>query len=46
MSELYSTGGLAKAAGVTVRAVQYYDNRKLLSPSAITEGGETTIHRS
>ncbi|KGR72714.1 MerR family transcriptional regulator [Streptococcus phocae subsp. salmonis] len=39
MSEWYSTGDLAKAAGVTVRTVQYYDRRKLLSPSAITEGG-------
>ncbi|NGL83667.1 MerR family transcriptional regulator [Streptococcus equi] len=39
MSDIYSTGELAKAAGVTIRTVQYYDNRNLLSPSAITDGG-------
>lgn len=35
----YSTGELAQACGVTVRTVQYYDEKSLLSPSAHTEGG-------
>lgn len=36
---LYTTGELAKADGVTVRTVQYYDKQGLLSPSDWTEGG-------
>lgn len=39
MSDIYSTGELAKAAGVTVRTVQYYDKRGILLPSQLTEGG-------
>lgn len=35
----YTTGELAKACGVTVRTVQYYDNRGILIPSALSEGG-------
>ena len=35
----YSTGELAKLCGVTVRTVQFYDQRGLLIPSALTEGG-------
>ena len=35
----YTTGELAKACGVTVRTVQYYDGRGILVPSALTEGG-------
>lgn len=35
----YSTGELARACGVTVRTVQYYDERGLLPPAALTEGG-------
>lgn len=35
----YTTGELAKRCGVTVRTVQYYDTRGILSPSALTEGG-------
>ena len=35
----YTTGELAKRAGVSVRTVQYYDTRGLLSPSAFSEGG-------
>lgn len=38
MSEKYSTGDLAKEAGVTVRTVQYYDKRGILSPSELSEG--------
>lgn len=35
----YTTGELAKLCGVTVRTVQYYDTRGILSPSALSEGG-------
>ena len=35
----YTTGELAKLAGVTVRTVQYYDTRGILIPSDFSEGG-------
>ena len=35
----YTTGEIAKLCGVTVRTVQYYDARKILVPSELTEGG-------
>ena len=35
----YTTGELAKLCGVTVRTVQYYDTRGILTPSQLTEGG-------
>ncbi len=35
----YTTGEMAKRCGVTVRTVQYYDARGLLTPSELTEGG-------
>ena len=35
----YTTGEIAKLCDVTVRTVQYYDNRDLLIPSELTEGG-------
>ena len=35
----YTTGELAKACDVTVRTVQFYDQRGILIPSALTEGG-------
>lgn len=35
----YTTGELAKLCGVTVRTVQYYDARKILVPSELSEGG-------
>ena len=38
MSE-YTTGEMAKLCGITVRTVQYYDNRSILVPSRLTEGG-------
>ena len=34
----YSTGELAQACGVTVRTVQYYDEKGLLPPSGLTVG--------
>lgn len=39
MSQIYSTGDLAKLTGVSVRTVQYYDKRGILQPSGLTEGG-------
>ena len=36
---LYTTGELAKLSGVSVRTVQYYDNRGILVPSELSEGG-------
>lgn len=39
ISQTYSTGDLAKLAGVSVRTVQYYDKRGILQPSDLTEGG-------
>lgn len=38
-NNLYTTGELASACGVTVRTVQYYDSKKLLTPSGYSEGG-------
>ena len=35
----YTTGEIARLCGVTVRTVQYYDSRNILSPSAVSEGG-------
>ena len=35
----YTTGELAKLCGVTVRTVQYYDIRGILTPTALSEGG-------
>ena len=35
----YTTGELAKLCGVSVRTVQYYDNRGILIPSQLSEGG-------
>lgn len=35
----YTTGEIAQLCGVTVRTVQYYDNRGILLPSELSEGG-------
>lgn len=35
----YSTGELAKIVGVSVRTVQYYDQRGILIPSEVSDGG-------
>lgn len=35
----YTTGEIAKICGVSVRTVQYYDTRGILTPSEFTEGG-------
>lgn len=35
----YTTGELAKACGVTVRTIQFYDSKDLLKPSELTDGG-------
>ena len=42
----YSTGELAQTCGVTVRTVQHYDNKGLLSPSARTDGGRRLYSQS
>ena len=38
-SNLYTTGELAKLCDVSVRTVQYYDDRGILVPSQLSEGG-------
>ena len=35
----YTTGEVAKLCGVSVRTVQYYDERNILVPSELSEGG-------
>ena len=35
----YTTGEIAKLCNVSVRTVQYYDSRKLLIPSELSDGG-------
>ncbi len=35
----YTTGELARLCGVSVRTVQYYDDRGILTPSELSEGG-------
>ena len=43
----FSTGELAKAAEVSVRTVQYYDQRGILTPSEVTEGvGESITNQT
>ena len=39
MSELYTTGEIAKICKVSVRTVQYYDTRGILVPRCLSEGG-------
>lgn len=36
---MYTTGEVAKLCNVSVRTVQYYDARGILTPSELTEGG-------
>ena len=38
-NKLYTTGEIAKLCGVSVRTVQYYDDRGILIPSTLSEGG-------
>lgn len=35
----YTSGEMAKLCGVSVRTVQYYDSRNILTPSELSEGG-------
>ncbi len=37
--EKYTSGEIAKLCSVSVRTVQYYDSRSLLTPSELSEGG-------
>lgn len=46
MSQAYTTGDLAKLAGVSVRTVQYYDKRGILVPSQLSEGGRRIYSES
>ena len=46
----YTTGEIAKLCNVSVRTVQYYDTRSILTPSELSEGGrrlysEGDLHR-
>ncbi|MBE6633866.1 MAG: MerR family transcriptional regulator [Ruminococcaceae bacterium] len=36
---MFTTGEIAKLCGVTVRTVQYYDTRGILTPSELSDGG-------
>ena len=38
-ASFYTTGEIAKLTGVSVRTVQYYDDRGILVPSELSEGG-------
>ena len=38
-SIFYTTGELARLCGISVRTVQYYDDRGILLPSELSEGG-------
>ena len=38
-SNFYTTGEIATLCGVSVRTVQYYDNRGILVPTELSEGG-------
>ena len=46
MSKMYTTGEIAKLCDITVRTVQYYDNRGILTPSEISEGGRRLYSQS
>ncbi|WP_438836613.1 MerR family transcriptional regulator [Streptococcus pluranimalium] len=46
MSVIYTTGEMAKLAGVSIRTVQYYDQRGILIPSDLTEGGRRRYSES
>lgn len=35
---LYTTGEIAQQAGITVRTVQYYDRKHLVSPIKLSKG--------
>ena len=45
MGALYRVAEFAKLAGVTMRALQYYDRIGLLKPSQSTEGGHRLYQR-
>lgn len=42
---LYTTGELAKKCNVSVRTIQYYDERGILVPTDLTEGGRGWLAR-
>ncbi len=42
----YTTGEIANLCNVSVRTVQYYDNRGILSPSELSDGGRRIYSQS
>ena len=42
----YTTGEMAKLCNVSVRTIQYYDNRKILVPTELSEGGRRLYSES
>lgn len=42
----YTTGEAAKLCGVTVRTIQYYDTKGIVTPSELTEGGRRLYSES
>jgi len=42
----YTTGEIARLCDVSVRTVQYYDNRGILTPSELSEGGRRLYSES
>ena len=44
--EKYTTGEAAQICGTTVRAIQYYDKYKIVSPSEISEGGRRLYYEA
>ena len=42
---LYTTGELAKKCNVSVRTIQYYDERGILVPTDLTEDEDCSLKR-
>lgn len=40
MTNMYSIGQFAKKTGLTIRALRYYDEKGLLTPAHISQGGQ------
>lgn len=43
---MHTTGELAKSCGVTVRTVQYYDKREILTPGELSDGAVGSIPKT
>ena len=44
--EKYTTGEVAEICNTTVRAIQYYDDNKIVSPSEVSEGGRRLYYEA